>query len=667
MSVAEPGQRQLAGLWEVPLFLFSLPIALATIALGWRLGVLHPAPQASGHLPVQAVLPVEPRAVLPDENLLVQASKLSAEGHGAEALGLIGRYRAKAADAAQRRKAALLEAEVLEGMGEFEKAIQGYQALAEDLPKEEVEPQAQMGVRLARSRFRLSRAQTFRDPSVLEAALASLKSASARLAAAPWPDEAAFWEGELQLALTRPADAERAYRRVAGTDGLLKAAALLRIGGIYQDRQGLSEAHAAVLQAARLAEGKIPGPPWIPAAEPERQMELLSQLWRQADKPERALDLERILQASASDRVEHYLHAAQIHEQWAERLAAQPERARAEFREAGLSYRGPVDAGIPAPYAQMLFRSAQAFERAGDVPETVRSLERFCLSYGDDARFPQAVYLLTQHYRSLGLYEKALALLERSRPMMRQERGTVHYVPLTMYEEGLCEYLSRAPGSRLRASATFRDILEHPDIYPDSQAWRDSLFALASMEYEDAEGGAQPMRQKARAHLAEWIERYGEDPRQARAHLMLGFLAWTSGDFAAASTAFRAVADRARVSSPEGSLLVMGRSAALLAAEAVYRDACARADKAALAEARDRFAEARDLNLGSWGAPWALARMADCSRALGQAAEASRLYAVARWEYGQLGAAAGPAPEGTAGIESLVAWRADVSQWLGRP
>ena len=111
----------------------------------------------------------------------------------------------------------------------------------------------------------------------------------------------------------------------------------------------------------------------------------------------------------------------------------------------------------------------------------------------------------------------------------------------------------------------------------------------------------------------------------------------------------------------------MGRSAAMLTAEALYRDACGRFDKAALSEARDRFAEARDLNLGTWGAPWALARMADCSRALGQTAEASRLYAVARWEYGQLGPSAGPAPEGTAGIEALVAWRAEVSQWLGRP
>ena len=111
----------------------------------------------------------------------------------------------------------------------------------------------------------------------------------------------------------------------------------------------------------------------------------------------------------------------------------------------------------------------------------------------------------------------------------------------------------------------------------------------------------------------------------------------------------------------------MGRSAALLAAEATYRQGLRPLNPTLLAEARERFSDARDLNLGTWWAPWALARMADCSRALGRSAEAKGLYDLARFEYTQLGSSSGPPPEGTAGIESLIAWRAEVSEWLGRP
>ncbi len=705
MISTEPGPRQLSGLWEFPLFAFSLLIACGTLALSLP-GLIAFSrqeapvePAVAGPL-VEAVPAPKPHA---DGNLLVEASRLAEAGRFQEALDAVGRYRAqipavepsevpgqeeiaRREHQEQHLRADLAEAEVLEAQGgegknreeqaALEEAVRRYGAVAGALQGEEMqgEPGLQMRapvqVRLGRARFKLLRAGPFREVAALEGILSSLRSVAGALTVAPWSDEAAYWQGELELVLGRPAEAERSYRRVGGTAGMLTSAALMRISGIYQDRQGLPEAHAAALASVQMAGGRLPGLPWIPAEEPERQLELLSQLWRQAAKPERALELEAILQSAAltpAGQVEHFLHAAQIHEQWAERLSAQPALARKEFRLAGLAYRGPLDAGIPAPWAQLLFRAAQAFERAGDVPETVRSLERFCASYGDDARFPQVVYLLAQHYRALGVYDKALSLLERSRPQLRRERGAVHYVPLALYEEGLCEYLSRSPGSRQRALASFHGILDHPDVYPDSQAWRDSLFALATMEYEDAQAGALPSREKARVHLVEWIERYPEDARQSQAHLMLGFMAWSASDFPAAATAFRVVADRARADSPEGSMLAMGRSAALLTAEAVYRDAAARSDKTALAEARDRFAEARDLNLGSWGAPWALARMADCSRALGQPAEAARLYAVAKWEYGQLGPSAGPAPDGTAGLEALVAWRADVTQWLGRP
>ena len=113
--------------------------------------------------------------------------------------------------------------------------------------------------------------------------------------------------------------------------------------------------------------------------------------------------------------------------------------------------------------------------------------------------------------------------------------------------------------------------------------------------------------------------------------------------------------------------LTLGRAAALLAAEALYREGLHTGNRTLLTRARDAFLEARDLNQGSWRAPWALARMGDCAQALGLKAEAIQLRQEAAWEYGQIGLGAGPPPEGTAGIQALVAWRTEALQKLGGP
>ena len=84
-------------------------------------------------------------------------------------------------------------------------------------------------------------------------------------------------------------------------------------------------------------------------------------------------------------------------------------------------------------------------------------------------------------------------------------------------------------------------------------------------------------------------------------------------------------------------------------------------------QAQAGFLEARDLNQGTWRAPWALARMGDCAQALGLKEEARKLRQEATWEYTQIGPDAGPPPEGTAGIQALLTWRTEALQKLGGP
>jgi tetratricopeptide (TPR) repeat protein len=255
---------------------------------------------------------------------------------------------------------------------------------------------------------------------------------------------------------------------------------------------------------------------------------------------------------------------------------------------------------------------------------------------------------------------------------MREERGNVHFIPLSLYEEGLCQALRRTPSSRAQATGIFGKILDHPDIYPDSRTWCDSLFYLAVLEHEDAmaPGPDQPaMRTRAREHLEEWLARYPQDPRLPQAQWMLGFLAFEEGDWTQAALAFRKVTDHLHHApqDPQEPSLTMGRAAALLAAEAVYREGLRTGHRTHLTMARDAFLEARDLNQGTWRAPWALARMGDCAQALGLKEEASKLRQEAAWEYGQIGLAAGPPPEGMAGIQALVTWRTEALQELGGP
>ncbi len=187
---------------------------------------------------------------------------------------------------------------------------------------------------------------------------------------------------------------------------------------------------------------------------------------------------------------------------------------------------------------------------------------------------------------------------------------------------------------------------------------------------DNPSGPDQPaMRSRARDHLEEWLARYPQDPRLPQARWMLGFLAWDEGDWTRAALVFREVADRLHhaPNDPQEPPLTLGRAAALLAAEALYREGLRTGNRALLTKARDGFLEARDLNQGTWRAPWALARMGDCAQALGLKEEATKLRQEATWEYGQMGLASGPPPEGTAGIQALVAWRTEALQKLGGP
>lgn len=670
----EISTRQLTGLWEAPLFAVSLLLLAGAVWLGLPSKPVSPEPPTLPPLPQAKVEPPPSGGGRLSEALL-----LAQHGRLREALREVETLRATAVSDDERTQADLTRGDLLERLGDpasLAEAITVY------------EPLQGLAARflLARARWRLFQAEPeHRDLEQLKGILDQIHQVAAEGIQPPLSDEAAFTEGQVLESLGRLVEAEAAYRRVGTARPALRGAALIHIAGCFRKRQppALNEAHAAAMEAVRLV--GLTDSPWMSEPILTRELELLAQDWRDGELDAPALELESALRTLAADPIPHVHHAAEIHERRAERLESQAAEtpdtsqakallaeARSQHLEAGRIYRAPALAGIPAPYADLLFRSALAFERAGEIPDLVTALERFIANYPDDGHFPQAVYLLGRQYRALGLHDKALALFDRTRAGMREERGSVHYIPLSLYEEGLCQALSRTPPSRALAAAIFGRILDHPDIYPDSQTWRDSLFSLASLEHAEAmeNGPDRPaMRSRAREHLEEWMARYPQDPRLPQARWMLGFLAFDEGDWARAALAFREVSDRlhhAPNDSQEPSL-TLGRAAALLAAEAAYREGLRTGDRALMTKARDAFLEARDLNQGSWRAPWALARMGDCAQAMGLKEEATRLRQEAAWEYGQIGLAAGTAPEGTAGIQALIAWRTEALRKLGGP
>lgn len=672
--------HQLSGLWEVPLFALSLLLIAGTALLATR----DPAVPGTPAVQPPPAPPSKPASEAPDP-LRLSAARVR-EGKLTEALEILSGTASRDLPPRLQPALALARGEILERLADPASLLAAeaeYRTLLD--PKTDPAP---LETEAASARFRLARVAwglfqaepNRRDLARLEALLTETRAAAVGLAASREGDEAAYLEGQVLESLGRSEEAEAAYRRVGPGRRGLRAAALVRVAACLRKRQppALGAAHAAAMEA--IQDPALKGSPWIAEPALTRELELLSQSWQERDEDARALAIEAALATLAEDPVPHVLHAAEIHERRAERLQAQAAetggeaaaalqlQAKESWREAGRTCRGPVENGMPAPYARLLFRAADAFERAGDVDRAVESLEHFVTRFHDDGHFPEAVYRLGRQYRLLGLYDKALDLFTQSRAAMREERGVVHYVPLTLYEEGICAYLSRAPGARERALSIFSRILEHPDIYPESQTWRDSLFAMACLRHEDAMSGKDPqVLREASDHLREWLDRYPGDPRIPQARWMLGLLAWSRGDWRESGDLFEGVlADLGRGPAPgAGATLATSRSAALLAAEARYREGAARGDRALLTRAREAFLEARDLNLGSWRAPWALARMGDCAQALGQTAEAKALRASARWEYAQLGPAAGPAPEDPAGIQALVSWRSDALERLG--
>lgn len=664
---AIPGASpRLDGLWEIPLF--GLSVVLSAGAMWLLLGEIVPEGESPSVASQDAA-----QAPAAEPGLLEQARRLAALGQTDLARLRLAELRAARgggpdASAEERRAADLLEGGILEILGD-PASLEAAQALYSGLG---ADPEGSFLALRVRWKL-LQAAPERREITGVLALLAGVRLSGEALGRTPLGDEAAFLEGEILQAAGRIEEAEAAYRRVGGGRPPLRGAALLRIAALYQKRRPpvLSAAHAAVLEGAR-ALGGARRSPWIDLAAEERGIELLAQAWRDADRDEKALEIEGVLQRLSGNPVLHHVHAGEILERRADRLAAagDAEGARRSARAAAEAYQAPVLEGIPGPWAELLFRSSGAWERAGDVDRVVTALERFATHYADDPRLPRVVYTLARHYRALGLSDRALALFARARPSMREEHGGVHYIPLSLYEEGLSEYLSKREGSRGRASAILGRILDDPGIYPDSQAWRDSLFALAVMDAEEAAqpDGGPAARASALARLSEWLERYPSDPRAPQAHMHLGFLAWAVQDWPAASASFLAASQGVSDpgAAPAAPLLGIARTASVLAAEATYRRAGPAPDRALLLEARALFSEARDLNAGTWRAPWALARMADCARALGHEEDAKGLYAEATWEYQQLGPAAGPPPGGTEGLEALISWRAQAAEWLRR-
>jgi TolA-binding protein len=169
-------------------------------------------------------------------------------------------------------------------------------------------------------------------------------------------------------------------------------------------------------------------------------------------------------------------------------------------------------------YGRALWRSADAFDRAGDTDEAIRAFREYAESFPDEPLRAEARYRLAQAHQARGEFDEAAGLYRE----LVDERGVAGARDAGEFADRSVVALARTllgdnePANDREAEGLLLGALSGREVgSPESPHFREALLELGLMYYR---AGRYP---EAITRLEEAIERYPDEPRLAQVRYRL--------------------------------------------------------------------------------------------------------------------------------------------------
>lgn len=279
------------------------------------------------------------------------------------------------------------------------------------------------------------------------------------------------------------------------------------------------ERHAAAREAVRDAVARLAGDGSTSSIALPRLRQAVGELGNQRhdtrDYTNALAYLELALELTPEDAAELRLDSLErfgrANEEAAE-LAGDANDRRARHLAAARCYEQAADlARFEEPrYASLLWKSAGQFDRAGQMADARRLLLRFVEGRSLDPRMPQALLQLGQAYAVDGCFHEAIEhyrqLTEEFPRLEEASRAQLLTADclVALGEEHYAE-----------AEAILQSLLEDERVAPQAQVFRDALFALCDLLYQQRRHAA------AISHMEDFLVFYPQDPECYRIRFML--------------------------------------------------------------------------------------------------------------------------------------------------
>lgn len=169
-------------------------------------------------------------------------------------------------------------------------------------------------------------------------------------------------------------------------------------------------------------------------------------------------------------------------------------------------------------YGQALWRSADAFDRAGDTEEAIRSFQEFIEAFPDDPTRAEARFRLAQARQARGEFAEAAELYrellaDRTDPGARDVGEFADRSVIALARTLLAD---NETGNDAEAEELLLGAMSGRQVgFPESEHFREALLELGLMYYR---AGKYP---EAIARLDEAVERYPDDPRMPQVRYRL--------------------------------------------------------------------------------------------------------------------------------------------------
>jgi len=154
-------------------------------------------------------------------------------------------------------------------------------------------------------------------------------------------------------------------------------------------------------------------------------------------------------------------------------------------------------------YGAAMWKGIELYDRAGDTPAVIATLDLFIAERPDDPLAPDAVLRLGRAFQASGQFDKAIEAFQRNQFRYSQSlAASKSAVPLAQ------AYIAKGPDSFGRAEAVLKGVIDNnPMITPDSQEFKAALFELGMLFHRTGRF------EEAISKLEEFSNRYPNDNR----------------------------------------------------------------------------------------------------------------------------------------------------------